>query len=135
MRKTVSAFIFCAALAAFAQPPGGRAPAIVSPEVATDGKVTFRLRAPNAKEVYVTGILPGNGPEGGRLELQKNDQGVWSATTEPMQPGIYQYAFNVDGLRISDPGNNRFGRQCANHLIDDLLIIKMDQGNGFVAAG
>lgn len=107
MRKTVSALVFCAAVVVYAQ-PGGRAPAIVSPEVAPDGRVTFRLRAPNAQEVYVTGIVPGTGPEGGRLNMQKNEQGVWTATTEPMQPGIYQYTFSVDGLRISDPGNNKF---------------------------
>ena len=40
--------------------------------------------------------------------MQKNDQGVWTVTTEPMKPGIYQYTFNVDGMRITDPGNNRF---------------------------
>lgn len=91
-----------------AQPPGGRVPPLVSPEVAADGKVTFRLRAPNAKEVFVTGIGPGAGPEGGRLNMQKDEQGVWSVTTEPMKPGIYQYAFNVDGLRITDPSNHRF---------------------------
>lgn len=93
---------------AYAQPPGGRVAPVVSPEVAADGKVTFRLRAPNAKEVFVTGIAPGSGPEGGRLSMQKDEQGVWSVTTEPMQPGIYQYAFSVDGLRITDPSNHRF---------------------------
>ncbi len=88
---------------------GGRGmPALVSPEVASDGRVTFRLRAPNAKEVYVTGVVPGTGPGGGRLAMQKSDDGVWSATTEPMKAGIYQYTFNVDGMRMTDPGNNRF---------------------------
>jgi 1,4-alpha-glucan branching enzyme len=42
-------------------------------------------------------------PGGGRLDMQKNDQGVWTVTTEPMKPGIYQYTFNVDGMRITDP--------------------------------
>ena len=98
--------------------------AIVSPEVAPDGKVTFRLRAPNAKEVFVSGIgqpaappaaAPARRPlrarraGGARLDMQKNEQGVWTATTpEPMKPGIYQYTFSVDGLRIPDPGNNKF---------------------------
>jgi enterochelin esterase family protein len=90
-------------------------PPVVSPEVASDGKVTFRLRAPNAKEVFVSGIgaptapaAPG-APGGARLDMQKNEQGIWTATTpEPMKPGIYQYTFNVDGLRIPDPGNNKF---------------------------
>ena len=53
---------------------GGRgAPPVKSPEV-SDGRVTFRLRAPNAKEVAVA--LAGN-----RLTMQKDEQGVWSATT------------------------------------------------------
>lgn len=120
MRLIVSALVFHAAFCVYAQQPSaapaaapergpGRGVArLVSPEVAPDGRVTFRLRAPNAKEVYVTGVVQGSGTGGGRLEMQKNDQGVWTATTEPMQPGIYQYAFNVDGMRITDPGNNRF---------------------------
>jgi len=105
--------------------PARMAP-IVSPEIATDGRVTFRLRAPSAKEVYVSGIgqpappaaapvapagapPPGGRRGGPRLDMQMNEQGVWSATTpEPMPPGIYQYTFNVDGLRIADPGNNKF---------------------------
>jgi enterochelin esterase-like enzyme len=54
---------------------GGRgAPPVKSPEVAADGRVTFRLRAPNAKEVAVA--MGGN-----RLAMQKDEQGVWTATT------------------------------------------------------
>jgi len=122
-----------AAPCALAQPPAappaaapaaapGRPAPIVSPEVAPDGNVTFRLRAPNAKEVFVSGIgrppapaapgaagPPGGAPGGARLDMQKNEQGIWTATTpEPMKPGIYQYTFSVDGLRIPDPGNNKF---------------------------
>jgi enterochelin esterase family protein len=81
-------------------------PPLISPEVTSDGRVTFRLRAPKAKEVYVTGVAPG--PEGGRFDMKKNEQGAWTLSTEPMKPGIYQYTFNVDGLRITDPGNNLF---------------------------
>jgi enterochelin esterase family protein len=40
--------------------------------------------------------------------MQKDGEGVWTATTEPMKPGIYQYNFSVDGMRITDPGNHRF---------------------------
>jgi len=120
MRLIASALLLSVALSAYAQQPAaapaaapGRGPgrgfaALVSPEVAPDGRVTFRLRAPNAKEVYVTGVVQGSGPGGGRLDMQKSEQGVWTATTEPMKPGIYQYTFNVDGMRITDPGNNRF---------------------------
>src|SRR5437763_319361 len=83
-----------------AQPGRGPAP-VRSPEVAADGKVTFRLRAPNAKEVAVTGI-------GQRLAMTKDDQGVWSATTEAMKPDLYTYMFSVDGVSMLDPGNGMF---------------------------
>jgi enterochelin esterase family protein len=46
----------------------------------------------------VTGI-------GQRLSMQKNDQGVWTATTDALQPDIYAYSFSVDGATFSDPSN------------------------------
>ncbi len=96
---------------ALAQPPatptpgpgrGAMAP-LKSPEVSADGRVTFRLRAPNAKEVLVTGLAPGQRPA-----MQKDEQGVWSLTTEPMKPDMYGYSFNVDGANFNDPGNPNF---------------------------
>jgi enterochelin esterase family protein len=78
--------------------PGRGAPPVKSPDVAADGRVTFRLRAPKATEVAVTGI-------GQRLAMQKDDQGVWSVTTEPLKPDIYTYSFSVDGGTFVDPGN------------------------------
>jgi enterochelin esterase-like enzyme len=72
---------------------------LVLPEVHSDGRVTFRLRAPNAKEV----VLHCEGTKGGAM--QKDEAGVWSITTEPMQPDIYAYSFTVDGLKVIDPAN------------------------------
>jgi enterochelin esterase family protein len=70
-----------------------------SPEVARDGRVTFRLRAPNARQVTLArdGAPP--------AAMQKDDQGVWSLTTEPLPPDIYPYTFSVDGTTLADPGN------------------------------
>jgi enterochelin esterase family protein len=90
-----------AAWTAAAQNPGRGAPPIKSPEVSADGKVTFRLRAPNAKDVAVTGI-------GQRLAMQMDDKGVWSATTDTLKPDIYTYSFAVDGLTVNDPANALF---------------------------
>jgi enterochelin esterase family protein len=70
--------------------------------VSDDKRVTFRLRAPNARDIVVTGIT------GQPIAMQKNDEGVWSATTEPLKPDLYEYAFIVDGLSIVDPANTRF---------------------------
>lgn len=87
------------------QPPPGRgpaAPAVRSPEVSPDGRITFRLRAPNAGAVSVRGITPQPIP------MQKDDAGVWVATSEPLKPDLYAYSFDVDGLIIVDPANTRF---------------------------
>jgi enterochelin esterase-like enzyme len=51
----------------------------------------------------VTGLAPGQ-----RLAMQKDDQGVWTVTTEAMKPDMYGYAFNVDGASFNDPGNSNF---------------------------
>jgi enterochelin esterase family protein len=88
-----------AAASLWAQP--GRGPAVHSPEVAPDGKVTFRLRAPEATAVAVTGL-------GKRLEMQKDEHGVWSATTDALQPDLYTYSFSVDGATVNDPANPLF---------------------------
>jgi enterochelin esterase family protein len=111
--RTAVLLAACAALTLEAQPAG---PArggpfgggVRSPEVAADGKVTFRLRAPNAKEVFVTGI-PGQ-----RLAMLKDEQGLWTATSEPLKPDIYTYSFSVDGATFTDPGNPRFKTAYAN---------------------
>src|SRR3954462_15126355 len=101
MKLTTAILVLAAASAALAQAPGRGAPPIKSPEVAADGKVTFRLRAPNAKDVAVTGI-------GQRLAMTKDDQGIWSATTDTLKPDLYTYSFSVDGLSIVDPSNGQF---------------------------
>lgn len=37
--------------------------------------------------------------------MQKDDAGVWSATTEPLQPDYYGYSFIADGVGLIDPSN------------------------------
>jgi enterochelin esterase family protein len=75
-----------------------------SPEVSTDHRVTFRIYAPKATEVTVSGdwITQGRGT-GGKLE--KDEVGVWSLTVGPLVPDFYSYFFTVDGVRTIDPKN------------------------------
>src|SRR5713226_828406 len=72
---------------------------LVSPEVAADHKVTFRIYAPKASEVTVGGDF------GEAVKLTKDDKGVWSATVGPLTPDFYSYSFTVDGVRTLDPKN------------------------------
>ncbi len=70
-----------------------------STEVAPDRKVTFRIYAPKASEVSVSGDFGSGG------KLTKDDQGVWSITVGPVPADLYSYSFNVDGVRVVDPKN------------------------------
>lgn len=71
-----------------------------SPEIAADRSVTFRLVAPQARDVLVSGeFMQGAKP------LAKGDGGVWSLTIGPLEPEIYHYNFTIDGVRTIDPGN------------------------------
>src|SRR5277367_3745189 len=73
---------------------------VISPEVHSDGSVTFRLRAPNALEVKLA-------REGWQtISMQKDEQGVWSLTTSPLAPDYYGYSFVADGVRLIDPQNS-----------------------------
>jgi enterochelin esterase-like enzyme len=92
MRSLPVVLMLAGAVPAVAQP-------LVSPEVHSDSRVTFRLRAPNAREVVIRLETVGSKP------MQKDERGVWSFTSEPMQPDIYSYAFIVDGVQMIDPTN------------------------------
>ena len=87
--------------AGVAQEPGARRgdPQLVSPEVAADRHVTFRLRAPEAKAVTVSGDF------GNEVEMRRAADGVWSATIGPLDPEMYVYYFTADGVRLLDPSN------------------------------
>ena len=75
------------------------APQPISPEVDADRMVTFRVRAPNATNVTVTGEWPG-------AKAMTNDtRGNWSVRFGPLAPELYGYSFNIDGFQTLDPGN------------------------------
>ena len=92
----------------------GGAP-VVSPEIHDDNTVTFRLKAPKAVKVQVTGdFLPTqkittpfgefDGP--GVADLKEGKDGVWEYTTpEPLAPELYSYSFIVDDMKMMDPAN------------------------------
>ena len=70
-----------------------------SPEVAADGRLTFRLHAPGAESASV--VVEGEAP----AAMARGEAGVWSLTTDPLAPDLYGYFYVVDGLPRSDPLN------------------------------
>jgi enterochelin esterase-like enzyme len=92
-----------AAPAQAAQRPPNPNATLLSPEVATDRQVTFRLYAPQAQTVLVRSefkqLMNTTAP------LAKADNGVWSLTLGPVDAGVYRYLFIVDGVSTADPRN------------------------------
>ena len=80
--------------------PAPEPPRLISPEVHSDNSVTFRFRAPNAKQVK----LEREGADA--VAMQKDDAGVWTANTSPLPPDFYGYSFQVDDVRSLDPENS-----------------------------
>jgi enterochelin esterase family protein len=90
-----------------------------STEISSDNKVTFRIYAPKASAVSVSGDF---GPEG---KLSKDEQGVWSITVGPLAADYYSYTFNVDGVRTVDPKNPMIKQGIAS--VDSMLQVPGDQ--------
>jgi enterochelin esterase-like enzyme len=86
-----------------------------SNEVAPDHKVTFRIYAPKADEVSLSGDFGETG------KMTKDDKGVWSLTVGPLTPDFYTYAFHVDGVRTIDPKNAMI-KQGINSLESMFLV-------------
>jgi enterochelin esterase-like enzyme len=106
MKRTLStlALVFAAATATSPIARSQTAPSpLISPDVHPDHAVTFRFRDPNAKEVALQ--LEGSAKP---VPMQKDDQGVWSVTTDPLTPDYYGYSFLADGVAgLLDPSNYR----------------------------
>ncbi len=81
-------------------------PGSTYPKVEDDGRVTFRLMAPKAKSVKIDG---GEGFVKDPLDMIPSDDGSWSITTSTKaEVGFHYHWFEVDGLRVNDPGTYSF---------------------------
>ncbi|MBS1813625.1 MAG: esterase [Acidobacteria bacterium] len=112
MRNTVAALVLLTSFA-YAQAPAKQAAkkvatinpaaraaalALKSPEVHPDRTVTFRYRAPNAKqvEIYLEGRID-------NMPMTKDAQGVWTLTVGPLEPEYYGYRVIADDVKHLDP--------------------------------
>ncbi len=113
-RRILSAVAALLCGATFAQQsPFAEAP-IASPEINADNAVTFRVFAPDARQVQLTGdLLPEqkiqtpNGEIGipGTADFTAGGQGLWEYTSEPLAPELYTYNIIIDGVKTTDPSS------------------------------
>jgi enterochelin esterase-like enzyme len=90
----------------YGQLPEGSKPAPTNirqndyPCIFTDLRVVFKVSAPKAGKVQV---------DLGRLyDMQKDEKGTWTVTTEPQVPGFHYYSLVIDSVRVSDPASESF---------------------------
>lgn len=89
------------------QPAATNQPGRDYPRVNSQGRVKFRIVAPEAKRVGVTFR--------GSTEFVKGEDGAWIGYTRPLDEGFHYYAITIDGAEVPDPnsrcffGANRWG--------------------------
>jgi enterochelin esterase-like enzyme len=91
-----------------AQPASSNVPRAEYPRVHADGRVSFRLKAPDAKKVQVQPGGADNGLGKGPYDMERSMDGTWTVTTPPAVPGFHYYWLVVDGVAVNDPGSETF---------------------------
>ncbi|HZM26010.1 MAG TPA: alpha/beta hydrolase-fold protein [Gemmatimonadales bacterium] len=81
------------------KPASSNAPGSQYPQVNSEGRAKFRVNAPNAKNVVVSLR---------KTALTQGEDGVWTGTTEPLDPGFHYYQIIVDGFGVADPSSDTF---------------------------
>ena len=105
-RLSLITLCFCISQTAFAAdlpaaPDPSRPLSQYVTQVNADKSVTWRYFAPAAKSVSVVVGIPS--PENIH-PMTKDSAGLWSWQGPAMQPNLYEYFFNVDGVRSIDTG-------------------------------
>ena len=95
---------------------------VKSPEINADNSVTFRLHAPKAITVQLTGDCVD-----GVVNMKEDSLGVWSYTTGKLEPELYSYSFIVNGMRMLDPSNIYQNRDVATWT--SIFIISDKKGD------
>jgi enterochelin esterase-like enzyme len=102
---------------------------IVSPDIAGN-EVTFRIRAPKARDVKIYGSWMANYSD---IEtLKENNEGVWEVTIPTPDPDIYTYHFIVDGVVISDANNILMQRDGTRYL--SMLLVDGEKSANYKEA-
>lgn len=113
---SIAVFGLMVSLPSFAQEVG-QVEKLVSPEISATNDVTFRLKAPSAGSVKLSGnwmpmVANANGQGASRqlVDLVKDQNGVWSTQVNDLAPELYGYTFIVDGVTTLDPANLKVAR-------------------------
>ena len=127
--KKLMIYVCCSlmAMSSFAQQQLGQRPRVQSPVVNADGTVTFNFYDPSAQRVSVSGDFDEIRSQ--RLEMTKQENGVWTVTTKVLNPELYSYSLSVDGQRFVDPANSYVNRDIST-LSNIFIVTKSNDDKG-----
>jgi len=93
------------------------------PQLLPDGRVVFRVKAPDAQKVQVDLVR--------KYDLAKDTGGYWMVTTDSVSEGFHYYSLLIDGVAVADPSSETFygmGRMASGIEIpfsgDDYYTVK-----------
>lgn len=69
------------------------------PRIDLQRRAIFRVLAPEAKKITVSL---------GNVALTQGEDGYWTGTTAPLDPGFHYYTLKIDGVDVTDPGSETF---------------------------
>lgn len=82
------------------KPASSNQPGKEYPKVNSEGRVKFRIVAPDAKSVGCTFR--------DSSEFTKGEDGAWYGHTRPLDEGFHYYAIKIDGAEVPDPNSMMF---------------------------
>lgn len=128
MKRMIFIAGFCMiAVTCFGQQALRQRPRVQSPVINEDGTVTFNFYDPTAQNVSVSGDF--EEIRGKRLPMTKQENGVWTVTTAPLNPELYSYSLSVDGQRFIDPSNSYVNRDIST-LSNIFIVTKSNDDKG-----
>lgn len=98
-----------------------------SPLVSDEGSVTFRMKAPEASEVKVAGAFSALSPAEVTVE-----KGEYSIRYDSVAPDLYDYWFEIDGVKTLDPSNPYVARDIAG--LSNIFIVPGGKADFFMGS-
>ncbi|MGE4285950.1 MAG: alpha/beta hydrolase [Phycisphaerae bacterium] len=91
----------CLAVAEDFKPASTNQPGRQYPQVNSEGCVRAQIAAPQAQNVLLD-------IGGVKTPMTKDENGVWTGDSQPMDEGFHYYQLEIDGAQVPDPGSMFF---------------------------
>jgi enterochelin esterase-like enzyme len=82
------------------KPAATNVPGVEYPKIDPQNKAVFRVEAPTAQKVQLDLLKV--------YDMVKDDDGIWTVTTDSLAPGFHYYYLMIDGFRFADPASETF---------------------------